>query len=421
MNRDLDKRALREQGRGVSAEELRRHNLHTILDRLHLSGPLSRSDLAQRTGLNRSTIADLIGELSRLGLVEEGPGVASSGPGRPSPVARVRPEGASVLALELSVDSISVATVGLGGHVYNQIRVARPRERFSPEETVEDIAKLAEPLLVSLPAGHVLVGVGVAVAGVVRRTDGFVHLAPNLGWRDVPLGEVVAKRLGVTEKVWMANEADLGALAEYRRGAAVGVGHLLYLAGEAGIGAGIILEGRPMLGATGYAGEVGHTRVNPEGRPCRCGGKGCWETEAGEAALAGRAGLSGVVGQRLVEEVIIRARARDERTLDALEVTGRWLGVGIGNLINVFNPDRIVVGGVYHDLFPYLEKSLLESARAVALQAPEESAAIVRGTMGVDAALLGAAELAISGVISNPAAVAGIHPTFPPETADGGA
>lgn len=396
----------------MSAEELRRHNLNTILERLHLSGPLSRSELAHRTGLNRSTVADLIGELGRLGLVEESPGVASSGPGRPSPVASVRPEGATVLALELSVDSIAVATVGLGDHVYNQVRVARPRERFSPQETVEDIAKLAEPLLASLPTGHVLVGVGVAAAGVVRRTDGFVHLAPNLGWRNVPLGDVLTRRLGLDGSVWMANEADLGALAEYRRGAGAGADHLIYLAGEAGIGAGIIQEGRPMLGAAGYAGEVGHTRVTHDGRPCRCGGRGCWETEAGEAALARRAGLGDLVGQQLVEEVILLATEGEERTLDALETTGRWLGLGIGNLINLFNPERVVVGGIYHALYPYLEEGLLKGAGEVALQAPAESATIVRGVLGVDAALIGAAELAISGVISNPAAVAGIRPVF---------
>lgn len=409
------------QGRGVAADELRRHNLATILDRLHLSGPMSRSELAQTTGLNRSTVADLIGELSKLGLVEEGRGAATSGPGRPSPVAHVRPEGATVLALDVAVESVAVATVGLGGHVYNQIRIARPRERFSPEETVEDIAKLAEPLLGSLPTGHVLVGVGVAVAGVVRRADGFVHLAPNLGWRNVPLGTVVSDRLGVRDSVWMANEADLGALAEYRRGAGAGVGHLLYLAGEAGIGAGIIQEGRPMLGTAGYAGEVGHTRVNPEGRRCRCGGTGCWETEAGEAALSRRAGLSDLVGQRLVEEVVLKAQVGDERTREALAATGRWLGVGIGNLINILNPDRVVVGGIYHALYPYLEKALEESIGEVAIEAPGESATIARGELGVDAALMGAAELALSAVIANPATVAGIHPTLPPDAVHRGA
>ncbi len=410
----------RGQVRGVAAEELRRHNLTAILEPLHLSGPMSRSALADRTGLNRSTIADLIGELSRLGLVEEGPGATNLGPGRPSPVARARPDGAVVLALELSVDSIAVATVGLGGHVYNQLRIARPRERFSPEETAQDIGKLVEPLLASLPEGHVLAGVGVAVAGIVRRTDGFVHLAPNLGWRNVALGELVAAGLGLSGSVELANEADLGALAEYRRGAGSGVHDLLYLAGEAGIGAGIIQDGRPMLGSTGFAGEVGHTVINPDGRQCRCGGKGCWETEAGEAALARRAGLGNSVGPGLLEQVKAQAEAGDARTLEALAETGRWLGVGIGNLINIFNPEVVVVGGAYQEIFPYLETSLAAGATAASLEAPREAVTILPGVLGVDASLLGAAELVLSGVIGNPAEVTGIFPHFPAPVAEGG-
>ena len=269
--RDRDPRSLRRPGRGVAAEELRRHNLTAVLDRLHRSGPMSRSELAQRTGLNRSTIADLIGELGRFGLVEESPGVATAGPGRPSPVVSPRPEGATVLALEISVDSVAAATVGIGGHVYGKVRRARPRDSRSPEATVDDVVNVARPLLDALTRGQALVGVGVAIAGVVRREDGFVHLAPNLGWRNIPLGTILPARLGLGDSVLMANEADLGALAEYRRGVGRGAGHLVFVAGEAGIGCGIIQDGQPMLGAAGYAGEAGHALINPGGRECRCG------------------------------------------------------------------------------------------------------------------------------------------------------
>src|SRR5690606_38614570 len=224
-------------------------------------------------------------------LVEESPGVATAGPGRPSPVVSPRPEGATVLALEISVDSVAAATVGIGGHVYGKVRRARPRDSRSPEATVDDVVNVARPLLDALTRGQALVGVGVAIAGVVRREDGFVHLAPNLGWRNIPLGTILPARLGLGDSVLMANEADLGALAEYRRGVGRGAGHLVFVAGEAGIGCGIIQDGQPMLGAAGYAGEAGHALINPGGRECRCGSRGCWETEAGEAALAERAGL----------------------------------------------------------------------------------------------------------------------------------
>ena len=394
--------------RGVAAEELRRHNLAAVLERLHLSGPQSRSELTARTGLNRSTVADLIGELTALGLAEEGPAPATSGPGRPSPLVRARPQGAAVLAVEVSVDSIAVATAGLGGVVYDQARVARPRRRFSPQETVRVVAKLAEPLLVSLPADHVLAGVGAGVVGVTRRSDGFLHVAPNLGWRNVPLGAMLATEFGLAAPVLVANEADLGALAEHRRGVGVGVGHLIYVSGGAGIGVGIIHDGKPMLGSAGYAGEAGHTLINPNGQRCGCGALGCWEAEAGEAALARRAGIPATVaGLGVLGTVLTRARAGDRPTLAALADIGRWLGLGIGNLVNVLNPELVVLGGFYHALFPYLEAAVAEGVRARTMDAPGGVARMASSRLGADALLIGAAELALSDVVADPARTAG--------------
>lgn len=418
MNQSSDPGPAHRASRGVASDDVRRHNLAAVLDLLHQRGPLSRSQLARRTRLNRSTIADLIGELGRRGLVEEGPGTTRSGPGRPSPVARVRPGGAVVICLEVAVDSVAAATIGLGGHTYGQVRKRRPRSHVSPEETVDTLVEMAGPLLDELPAASRLVGAGVAVAGVVRRSDGFVHLAPNLGWRNVPLGAMLADALPV-DLVFLANEADLGALAEYRRGAAVGSLDLVFVAGEVGLGAGIILEGTPMLGAAGYAGEVGHTVINPGGRKCRCGASGCWETEAGEKALARRAGLERLFGQPLVERLTSGAAEGVAPTLAALAETGHWLGLGIGNLINIFNPDMVVVGGIYHDLFPFIEADLQRAAHQVALDAPGEAASVVRAALGVDASLIGAGELALSPVIADPAAIPEGVPPVPAGTAEG--
>jgi predicted NBD/HSP70 family sugar kinase len=392
--------------RGVAAEGLRRHNLSAVLERLHRGGQLTRSDLAASTGLNRSTIADLIGELTDLDLIEEGPGPLGSGPGRPSPVVRARPRGAVVLAVELTVDSIAVATMGLGGHVFNRLRVARPRERFSPEETVQDVARLSGPLLDSLPVGHARAGVGVAVAGVTRRSDGFVHLAPNLGWHDVPLAEMLTDELGVVERTLVANDADLGALGEHRRGVPPGVRDMIYVSGEVGIGSGVIHDGKPLLGAAGYAGEAGHMLINPDGRPCRCGSFGCWETEAGEAALLRHAGTpGGVTGLRALDVVAERAAAGDPATLGAIAEVGRWLGLGVGDLINLFNPEFVVLGGLYQRFYPYLEATVAEGVRMRTLDAPAAMASIVASSLGSDAPLIGAAELVLSEVIADPARV----------------
>lgn len=308
-----------------------------------------------------------------------------------------------VLAVELAVDSIAVATVGLGGHVYNRVRVARPRGRFSPEATVQDVAKLAGPLVASLPAGT-LAGVGVAVVGLTRRSDGFVHLAPNLGWRDVSLAPMLAGELGLDAPIMAANEADLGALAEQRRGRHHGIRNLIYVSGEVGIGAGIIVDGEPLLGSAGYAGEAGHTLIDPAGPACRCGASGCWEVRAGEAALLRAAGVEEGTGH--LDEVAERAGGGDAAVLRALDEIGRWLGFGIGNLINVFNPQLVVLGGLYQRLFGYLEASVLEGAKLRTLDAPGAMATIAPSALGPDAPLIGAAELALWAVIVDPAAFA---------------
>lgn len=395
--------------RGLSSEELRRHNLSAVLDRLHLGGAISRSQLASETGLNRSTIRDLIAELAALGLVVESPGMPTSGPGRPSSMAEVSPHGAVVLAIELEVDSIAVATVGMGGHIFEEAREPNTPSNVSPEDVVRRIASLSHQLLERLPTHDTLIGAGLAVAGVVRRSDGFVHTAPNLGWRDVPIAEMISPHLDVPG-VRVANEADLGALGEFRRGAGRLAENMVFVAGEVGVGLGIIQGSAPMLGVSGYAGEAGHTMVNPNGRQCRCGATGCWETEVGEEALMARAGLEAWDGDRPVEELIRRLGSGDAGTHTALWETGRWLGIGIGNLINILNPDMVVVGGFYHALYPHMAAAVEVGAKEVALDAPWEACTIRRSELGADALLLGAAELVFAELVADPAAHVGVAP-----------
>lgn len=390
--------------RGLATDEVRRHNLAAVLGRLHLGGPMSRSELAGQTGLNRSTIRDLLVQLTELGLVVENRGTPHAGPGRPSSIARVSPAGAVVLAIELEVDSIAVATVGLGGHVFGERREKNEADNNAPELVVSRLADLAEPLLRGLPPEHTLVGAGVAVAGVVRRSDGFVHVAPNLGWHEVPIGDMIRDRLGI-DPVRVANEADLGALGEFRRGTASQSRHLIFIAGEVGVGVGIVHEATPMLGTAGYAGEAGHTMVNPGGSECRCGSRGCWETEVGEEALIRRVGMEGWSDGSPLEEILRRAQQGDVETQGALEDVGRWLGIGIGNLINIFNPDLVVVGGFFHEFYPFMSGAIEAGAKEVTLEAPWEMCEIRRSKLGANAMLIGAAELVLGEVVADPIAM----------------
>jgi predicted NBD/HSP70 family sugar kinase len=387
---------------GQRSETVRRANLSAILRELHNHGPVSRSELGTRTGLTRSAVRGLIGELALAGLVSEERGTPQGTPGRPSPLVRPSPRCGIVLALEITVDSLAVAAVGIGGQVIDVVRLDRPRDRSSVEETVADLAALARAVLRRLPDTEGMIGIGVAIVGIVRRDAGVVTMAPNLGWRDVPLAERLADALGTTLPVAVANEADLGALAELRRGAAIGAEHVLFISGEVGVGGGLIVDGKPLTGARGFAGEIGHMPVNPDGRTCRCGSVGCWETEVGEGALLRRAGHPPDAGREEVEAVLQEAAAGSPDALAAVDAVGRWLGFGLAGLVNVFNPQVVVLGGLFSRLHPLVDATLSAELDRLALPQAREAIRVVPAALGVDAPLLGAAELAFEPLLADP-------------------
>jgi predicted NBD/HSP70 family sugar kinase len=387
---------------GQRSETVRRANLSTILHELHLNGPLSRSQLVARTGLTRSAIRGLVGELAAGGLVIEERRSSVGTPGRPSPLERPRDDRYVVLALEIAVDSLAVAIVGLGGSVLERVRVDRARGHLDPDSLADDLARLATPLL-SRAARSTVIGIGLSMVGVVRASDGLIRFAPNLGWRDVPIADIVARRLRLDVLIAVANDADLGALAEHRRGAAVGLDNVLYVAGEVGVGGGLIVDGRPLAGAGGYAGEIGHVPVNPAGGECRCGSRGCWETEVGERALLRRAGRRPTGGRAAVDDVLAKAAAGSSIELDALAETGEWLGTGLAGLVNIFNPSLIVLGSIFGRMFPFVSAQVEAALGRAAMHAPREMARVLPAALGADAPLLGAAELAFEPLLVDPA------------------
>jgi predicted NBD/HSP70 family sugar kinase len=398
---------------GQRSETVRRANLGAIVRELHTRGPLTRSELVIRTGLTRSAIRSLIGELTAADLVAEERPAPLGTPGRPSPVVRPNPAGAVALALEVTVDSLAAALVGLGGSVLALVRVDRPRGHTSVDEIAGDLAELAWKVRAGRPGDERLIGIGVAIAGVVRRLDGLVSMAPNLGWRDVPLEQRLAAALRMDVPISTANDADLGALAELRRGAAVGASHVLFISGEVGVGGGVIVDGAPLTGAAGYAGEVGHMPINPDGRACGCGSIGCWETEIGEDALLRRAGHPASGGRREVDAVLREAAAGAPAALSALHEIGRWLGVGLAGLVNVFNPQIVVLGGLFGRIHPFTADTIERELDRRALPAPRELVRVVPARLAVDAPLIGAAELALEPLLADPAAWVGPRVAVP--------
>jgi predicted NBD/HSP70 family sugar kinase len=382
---------------GATQDEVRRHNLAALVRFLHDHGSTSRSELVSHTGLNRSTVGGLLSDLVAAELVRETEPVGR-GVGRPS--YGVEPIGTSayVLAIDLRVDRTIAALVGFGGVVLERREHRYRKGQQREERIVAQLVEVCHDLLRAAPHDAVLVGVGVGVPGLVRQPDGLVRFAPNLGWVDVPLGEHLDRGLGLSVPVVVGNDSDLGAIAERLRGSAVGAANVVYLSGQVGVGGGIVVDGKLMKGAQGYAGEIGHMRVNPRGRACRCGAIGCWETEIGEPAVR----LATHSPETMpVSEIVARAAAGDRVAARGLRTVGEWLGLGVANLVNILNPDVVVFGGTLREIVPATRESV-EAALSSALRAPGEHVVLALPALGDDSTLLGAAESAFAPLLDDP-------------------
>ena len=387
-------------GLGTNQEAVRRHNLGTLLRHVHGAGQISRAELTTLMGLNRSTIAGLVTELESLGISERTTpvGGARQGAGRPSAGVRIAEEGPYVIAVDLGVDRAVVARVGLGGRVLQRAQ-APVHSHGEAWQVGASVAALIRTVVEDAPSAAPLVGIGISVPGLVRRSDGLVRLAPNLEWHDVSFGGIVLAALGLDIPVSIANDADLGALAEHARGAGVGTNDLIYVSGNVGVGAGVITGGHLLEGAGGYAGEVGHLRFNPDGRPCHCGSRGCWETEVGAHAIA-----------QAIQCPPDKVAQLDE-ILDGfdtpspeLRATGTALGQGLATIVNLFNPHMVVLGGYFRSLYMLVGAEVNAGLADRALSVPLESVTLSLPGLGSDSPLLGAAEIALEPLFVDPVA-----------------
>lgn len=382
----------------ASQDDVRRHNLGSLLRLLHVQGATSRADLTAFTGLNRSTVKTLTGDLAAAGLVRESAPVGRGGAGRPS--INVEPEsgGVYVLALDIGVAHLTAVRVGLGGVVLDRRELAQTIGDYAVARTLKRLERLTRALLAGVAPGGTCVGIGVGVCGVVSSDDGVVRFAPNLGWVDVPLRALLAERLATSLPIVLGNDGDLGARAENLRGVGHGLTDIVYVSGEVGIGGGIILGGRALRGTGGYAGEIGHMCVDPRGKLCRCGRRGCWETEISDQAVLSATGAA--AGTPLAD-VLAAYLAGERWTQAGMRRVGRYLGLGVANLVNVFNPELIVFGGAVRHIYTATEP-LVREALAAALAAPVEQVRLAVAGLGDDSVAVGAAELSFARLLDDP-------------------
>lgn len=388
-----------------SFDGVHRRNLARVLGLVHLEGPLSRARLTALTGLNRSTIAALARELVDLGLAEERAPGPTKRVGRPSPVVAADPR-VVVIAVNPEVDAVTIAAVGLGGRI-----AVRERIEVDHLVTPEETARLTADAIGRWREGELrrarFMGVGLAVPGLVRASDGLVRFAPHLEWREAPIRAFVEEATGLPTAV--GNDASLGAIAEHLFGAGRGVDDLVYVNGGAsGIGGGLIVHGRPVGGTSGYAGEFGQNRPGIASADDRRASDGVLEDEVSRARLLDAVGLRGADEPTLAAAIRSALDGSEPGPIaDELDRQRRILATALANAVNVLNPSLVILGGFLATLAA-LEPGALRSAMAAqAMPAAAEDVDVRVAALGEDRLMIGAAEAAFAGLLADPLAAAG--------------
>lgn len=395
---------------------VRRLNCALIMDRLLAMSPQSRASLAHATGLTRSTISSLVGDLIAQKLIREVGPQTSATRGRPGILLELNPAGGCIVGIEINVNFISVMLTDFTARTlwrrYVDVDETTPQTEY---------LRLAEQLiLAALRAGaaHDLqpLGIGLAVPGLVDTERGRLRYAPNLDWRDIPFRDLWGQKFGVP--LYIENDGNASALGEYYFGVAKGCADFLFLSTGIGLGGGLVINGQLYRGAGGYAGEVGHITIQSGGEQCGCGRRGCWETLVGPRAVVREIitaldrGVPSIIPQLVnndlhkitMQAVVNAADQGDKLALDVLADIAFHLGTGIANLINLFNPALIVLGGTFTIAGEYLLPTISKIIAAEALLEPARMVALALSSQGADACVKGAIARVIDGIVRDPIA-----------------
>ena len=396
-------------------------NRNLVLNTIRKQGPLPRTDTARSTGLTPATVSSCCRDLMTENLIER-VGLGDSRGGRRPLLLRLRSDHHYVLSVDIGVTDITAIATNLAGEI--RARQSTPRGSASSHlsdsqsesrATIEQAAQIALALRAQLPVPHDIIGASVTVPGPVRQSDGVVLLSPNLpGWTLVPVRRLFEEASGFS--CLLENDANAAAWAEKWLGVATKAHHVIFILVETGIGSGLVANGQIYRGQDGTSGEIGHITVDMEGPRCNCGNFGCLETVASPARLARLAaheirkghpssmvtmtnGDLDAIDTRILLEA---ARGNDPLAVSLLQRSGRYIGIGAAALINLFNPDLIVVGGSVIEQYPDILETIRVTAYARAFHAVAGQVRIIRSQLGSLAVPLGGASLVLEQFFASP-------------------
>ena len=387
---------------GASQSTVRENNLGLVARTVCASAtPLSRAGVAERTALTRSTVSRLVDDLVAGGILAELDPLAAAGRGRPA-TPLVAGSGLVALGLQVNAGYLAATLLDLRGRVVAERVVPGDFVASDPRPTLARLSTLAAEVVGRMPSAARLAGAGLALPGIVSSDSGRLLLAPNLRWSDLdPVGLVDPAAIGGMP-LHVGNEASLAALtvAELAPGRRGALSDFIYLSGEIGIGGAAVLDGRVMSGRHGWAGEIGHVCVDPDGPPCPCGSTGCLEQYAGRRALLAAAGLPVAAA---TADLVERARAGEPRASDAVARAARALGVALAGVVNVLDIPAIVLGGHLGQIADLLRPDLERELATRALSARWVAPTISTGSGDPAPGATGAALHELSGVLADPA------------------
>lgn len=394
---------------------VREINLSIILNTLRDQDPMSRATLATKTGLNKTTVSSLVEELLSAKFIREIGSSKSEDAGRKGILLEFNPQVGCIIGVEIGVDFISVILTNFVA----EISWRQQEKTTQLPDQAAILKRVIEMIHAAIDQAGCdfcnVLGLGLGVPGLVDVQSGMLLFAPNLGWQKVPLRGILEREFDFP--IYVDNEANMAALGESYFGVARGINNVLYVSAGVGLGGGLVLNRRILSGAHGFAGEFGHMALVPEGGiECNCGNRGCWETLASQQAVFRRVCESLAHGQasilsdlthgnleELTIPLIVQAAKTDDRVArEALVETGRYLGIGIANLINALNPEMVVFGGILSLAREFILPEINQVIETRTLKWFRDETKILIAAHGFDACVMGCIATVYQHVLSQP-------------------